>query len=277
MKNSTLHATFAILVTLLLLMAGCGTGQQERYSEEELAPLIEAPPASPTVVDEGKPGVMLTVEGTTPAGRAFFVDQSSDSVEGAVILVHGSWGLDSEFRDVARTLAGDKFLVLAPDLLEGIVPSARLAVSELQAGIREERARAMIQAGIAQLRADPRLKNGKIAILASGPLGTHAYSAARHEPDLTVLALDTCRLPWDKTWLAGVSAPVLFFVGEENRGFSTKVKDTVLSAFKAAEIPLEIVEIPGAGTELLDPHAPGYSRLLRDQALEDFVARFEGM
>ncbi len=280
-----------VLVRLLLIVAaaglvssvGCGAADKGKGEDElsfgrPLASIIQPPPDSPQPADPGKPGVWEKAPGLEPAGRLLVIGAEEDSDLAPLLLVPSRWGVSPEIRDQARRLAAAGFLVVVPDLFDGVEPRHRLAVEELQQGVAEERALALIDAAARRVRSDPRTSAEKVAIFGSAVGGYWAYAWARQRPEgVAAVALDSTMLEWDPRALEGCRAPVLLLVGGASSIFHADQRRLIAEAFDGAGIEARVEAVEGAGTDLFDPLATGWSEDAQQRAFQvliDFLKEY---
>ncbi len=103
----------------------------------------------------------------------------ASATAGAVILVHEWWGLTPQIEQMVDRLAGEGFLVLAPDLFRGEVADLKdtPAAQKLMNGLDGARALADLGGALDFLKGHER-GNGKVGITGFCMGGAYAFAAA---------------------------------------------------------------------------------------------------
>ncbi|MDQ7006462.1 MAG: dienelactone hydrolase family protein [Acidobacteriota bacterium] len=279
MKVGLLRLLLLVTATSLALTCGCTARNEDELSYgRPLASIVQPPPASPQPADKGQPGSWEKAPGVEPAGRLFVVGPENQNASlHPLVLVPSRWGVSPEIRDQARRLAEAGFLVAVPDLFDGVEPRHRLAVEELQKGVAERRALALLDAAARRLREDPRSDDRGVALFGSAVGGYWAYTwARRHAEDVAAVALDSTLLEWTPDALAGCRAPVLLLVGGASGVFHRAQRQAIAEAFEAAGVTARVEAIEGAGTDLFDPRANGWSEDAQGRAFKVLTAFLRG-
>lgn len=278
-RNSALPWAALMLLALLALSPGCGggSGEDQLSFGKPLPSVIEPVPAQPAVADEGKPGTWEAIPGVEPPARMLLVSPTGETGSAGVVLVPSKWGLNPETRDFARRLAAAGLAIAAPDIYEGVVPQYRLGLEDLQQGVSLPRAEELIGGALARLKSSPRMEGRPLAAVGTGVGGFWAYAFAKDHPEqLDGVVMDSTTLDWDPEALRGVTGKVLLLAGSANSAFSPEILDQIREEFEQAGVDAEVRPIAGAGTDLFNPRATGYSELLAATALEetlDFLKR----
>lgn len=154
-----------------------------------IAPLLSANAAAAAIVAADDPRVKaqdVTYPGRSGPVKAYLARPAKqDGKTGAVIVVHENRGLNDHIRDIARRVAVEGFVALAPDLLSSLggTPNdedkAREMISQLDAG----RTVADAMGAIAFLKSDADA-NGKVAAIGFCWGGGMVNQMAVHAPDL---------------------------------------------------------------------------------------------
>lgn len=273
-RSSALLLGLLMFLVMLPLTPGCGGqgGEDQLSFGKPLPPVIEPVPEQPVPADEGEPGVWESIPGVEPPARLFFVAPEGETGIGGVVLVPSKWGLSPEARDFARRLAAAGFVVAAPDIYEGLVPQYRLGLEDLQLGVSLPRAEELIGGALERLKSTPRLKGRAMAAVGTGVGGSWAFAFAKDHPgELDGVALDSTILDRHPESLRGVEGEVLLLVGSANMAFPPDDLDQIREAFAQVGVDAEVRIIAGAGTDLFNPRAIGYSEQLAETALRELI------
>jgi carboxymethylenebutenolidase len=268
---TAMNVSQSMLGLVALALAGCGGAVVEEQAPVELPPVVEPVPQQPVTADEGEPGRWVPVDVGGEPVRAFTVVPEEGRSLPGLVLVHSSWGVEPEVRSLARQLAAQSYAVIVPDFFEGLVPTTRLVHDELFASVTEERAVALLEAAARRLRADERVADQPVGLVAM-QAGTHwALSFVTEAPgQVAALVVDSSRL-MARQEPDRLRVPILVLFGGANRSFTPELARETEAAFADSDPPLEVVEIAGAGTDLLDPQALGFSATARERAIERIV------
>ena len=164
------------------------------------------------------------IEVPTPAGAmpAYVARPKGDAPAPAVVVIQEAFGLNDHIKDVARRIAAEGYVVLAPDLFwrggKGRIagydqlPQALQLMGEL----RDEHVVADVGSAIAHLEAQPFVRRGRIGITGFCMGGRVSYLAACKLPDKITAAAPFYGggIPVGET--STLRAPVLAFFGEED-------------------------------------------------------------
>lgn len=258
-------------------ISGCGkeTPSVPPPPLETFPPLLAEMPATPVGADEGQPGVWEPLPGLTPPARAFLVEPTGNQKIPGILLVHSHRGVTRDIRRLARQLSDAGFLVVAPDLLDGLEASSRLALKDLQSGINPSRARETLRAGFSRLKAHPRTEGQSQTLLALAVGGHWALDMGNPFPEIKAMAFDSYSFQdQDLVTLSSVGCPVQLLVGTENSAFPKAKTEALTRALADAKVPFELTLVPMSGTDLLDSQAPGFSPAAREEAITQVLAFF---
>ncbi len=147
-----------------------------------------------------------------------------------ILLAHAWWGLNDFFKELAKRLAGEGFVVHAVDLCGGRVATT---VDQAEALMREQdksAVNAAVDAALEALVAHPATSGDKVGLIGFSMGASHGIPAAMRHPE-KFGAVVTFYGPFDGD-LSKLSAPVLgHFAGEDEfdsvdyiRGFEQDLK-----------------------------------------------------
>jgi carboxymethylenebutenolidase len=167
-----------------------------------------------------------------------------------VILIHEIFGLSEWAKEMADELAGQGFIVIAPDLLSGFGPNgggssefaSQDATVKAVSGLDPDGVLADLDAAADNGKKLP-ASNGKVAVVGFCWGGSKSFAFAAHRKDLSAAFVFYGTGPAD---VSGVTAPVYgFYAGNDARVGATVPGTT--SAMKAAGKTFEPVTYDGAG------------------------------
>ena len=167
-----------------------------------------------------------------------------------VILIHEIFGLSDWAKEMADELAGQGFIVIAPDLLSGFGPKGggssefpgQDATVKAVSGLDADGVMADLDAAADYGKKLP-AANGKIAVAGFCWGGSKSFAFATHRKDLSAAFVFYGTGPAD---VSGINAPVYgFYAGNDARVGATIPETT--AAMKAAGKSYEPITYDGAG------------------------------
>lgn len=136
----------------------------------------------------------------------------------ALILVHEWWGLNPHIEDIARRYAAEGYLVVAPDLYDGVVTADPEEAARLMSALRVEDGVTRLQIVLAELRTWPEVTAVGVTGFCMG--GTYALRLAC-ETKVDASAPFYGDLPEQTSLLAQLDCPLLFIGGEKDAWITT--------------------------------------------------------
>ena len=196
-----------------------------------------------------------------------------------VVLIHEIFGLSDWAKEMADELAGQGFIVIAPDMLSGMGPNgggssefpSQDAITKAVSGLDPAGVMAALDAAADYGKTIP-AANGKIAVVGFCWGGGKSFAFAAHRKDLSAAFVFYGPGPAD---VSTVTAPVYGFYAGNDARIGATVPGTV-DAMKAAGKKYEPVTYDGAGHGFMrageDPGntVPG-NKTAREQAFERLV------
>jgi carboxymethylenebutenolidase len=217
--------------------------------------------------------------------QAFVVYPEIKTKAPVIVLIHEIFGLSDWAKEMADELAGQGFIVVAPDLLTGFGPNgggsdafpSMDANTKAVSGLDPAVVNADLDAAADYGKKIP-AANGKIAVVGFCWGGSKSFAFAAHRKDLSAAFVFYGTGPSDVTT---ITAPVYgFYAGNDARVGATVPATT--DAMKAAGKKYEPVTYDGAGHGFMrageDPNntVPG-NKTAREQALTRLVTLIKDM
>ena len=217
--------------------------------------------------------------------QAFVVYPEVKTKAPVIILIHEIFGLSDWAKEMADELAGQGFIVVAPDLLTGFGPNgggsdafpSMDATTKAVSGLDAAVVNADLDAAADYGRKIP-AGNGKIAVVGFCWGGSKSFAFAAHRKDLSAAFVFYGTGPADVTT---ITAPVYgFYAGNDARVGATVPATT--EAMKAAGKKYEPVTYDGAGHGFMrageDPNntVPG-NKTAREQGFNRLVSLIKEM
>ncbi|PSJ63697.1 dienelactone hydrolase family protein [Pseudaminobacter soli (ex Li et al. 2025)] len=198
-----------------------------------VAPLLAANSAQAAIVAEDDPrvkGENITFPGSKGEMKGYLVRPAEAGGKlGTVIVVHENRGLNAHIRDVARRIALEGFIVLAPDFLSplGGTPDDEDKAREMFTQLSSEQTIADGLATVAYLKKIDG-GNGKVGVVGFCWGGGVVNDLAVNAPDLDAAVAYYGRQPKSED-VAKIKAPLLLhYAGKDER------IDAGIDAYKAA-------------------------------------------
>jgi carboxymethylenebutenolidase len=217
--------------------------------------------------------------------QAFVVYPEVKTKAPVIILIHEIFGLSDWAKEMADELAGQGFIVIAPDLLSGFGPNgggsdafpSMDATTKAVSGLDAAVVNADLDAAADYGKKIP-AANGRIAVVGFCWGGSKSFAFATHRKDLSAAFVFYGQGPSDVTT---ISAPVYgFYAGNDARIGATIPATT--EAMKAAGKKYDPVTYDGAGHGFMrageDPNntVPG-NKTAREQAFTRLVSLIKEM
>jgi len=192
----------------------------------------------------------VTLKHGTRSLQALVVYPEVKEKASVVILIHEIFGLSDWAKEMADELAGQGFIVIAPDLLSGFGPNgggssefaSQDATVKAVSGLDPDGVLADLDAAADYGKKLP-AANGKIAVVGFCWGGSKSFAFATLRKDLSAAFVFYGTGPTD---VSGIVAPVYgFYAGNDARVGATVPETT--AAMKAADKTYEPVTYDGAG------------------------------
>lgn len=171
----------------------------------------------------------------------------------ALILIHEWWGVTPHIEDIARRYAGEGFIVIAPDLYDGVTTTDAGEAGRLMSELSLEKGLSYLQVVLAELRTWPNVAAIGVTGFCMG--GTFALRLA------CVAKLDAAvpfygDIPEDTGFIAGLSCPLLFIGGEKDAWITTDKMGRLAAALEQYSQPGEVKIYAGASHAFFNDTRP---------------------
>ena len=260
--------------SLLVFSLACQVPETSGMKTKDEHSIIEAVPTSAVVADEGLPGSWFPLSSLAPAARAFEVGpQEDESVRGGLLLIPPWWGVNPAIRNVARAFAEKGYRVVVPDLYEGVVSTSPLSAELLLRGVEAKRAESILDAALAHL--EKTAGANAASVLGVGAGGGAALETARRHDGLRLVVVDTATAMLSPENAEGIKAPLLLVVGAESAAFHADRLDAIAADLERLGVDFSYRRIMLSGNVLLDDHAPGYSVIAAEEAIDAIAEAIE--
>jgi len=191
-----------------------------------------------------------------------------------VVLLQEWWGLNEHIKDVARRIAREGYVVLAPDLYHGQSTTEPDEARKLVMELDQEAAVAEIDAASDFLRGQPMVAGDKVGIVGFCMGGRLALQAGLKDTDLgAVVAFYGTPLTAEEA--PSMGAPVLGLYGSEDGGIPVPDVEAMGEALDAAGVQNEIQVYEGAEHAFFNDTRASYDADAAEDAWTRMLAFFE--
>jgi carboxymethylenebutenolidase len=191
-------------------------------------------------VDESDPAILthnITYDGKAGRVAAYLVRPVKPGKYPGIIAIHENAGLSDHIRDVARRLAKEGYVVLAPDYLSRL--GGTKLVTPKGEGIAKIREMVPWQviaedtiSGFNYLRILPDVRADKQGLIGFCWGGEMTFAAATQIPTLDAAVVYYGRSPDPLDLVRNIRAPVIAHYGEKDPGVNKGINDTVAAMKK---------------------------------------------
>jgi carboxymethylenebutenolidase len=184
--------------------------------------------------------------------RAFIAAPRSTEKRPAIIVIQEWWGLTDHIKDIARRYAAEGYVAIAPDLYSRLGYALTTDPGEagkLMNSLQQEDGLRDLNATVVYLKSVPEVDGTRIGVTGFCMGGSYALMLPCVNPEIKAAVPFYGQVPNPDTPLQKLSAPVLYFYGEDD-GWITKADvQRLAAALKRYQKVGEIKTYPGA------PHA----------------------
>ncbi len=166
--------------------------------------------------------------------KAYVAEPPGTEARPAVIVVQEWWGLNDHIRDVARRLATEGYVAIAPDLYSRQghqVATDPNTAAQLMSGLKKPDGIEDLKSTIQQLRATPRTRASKIGIVGFCMGGSYAMLLPCETREIAAAAPFYGEVPDDKT-LRNLACPIFYAYGENDGWIQRKDVDRLAADLK---------------------------------------------
>ena len=205
--------------------------------------------------------------------RAYVAAPQTKERRPAIIVIQEWWGMTDHIKDVSCRFAAEGYVAIAPDLysrLGNALTTDPGEAGKLMNTLQQEDGLKDLNATVAYLKSVPEVEATRIGVTGFCMGGSYALMLPCVNKEIKAAAPFYGQVPNPDAPLQQLSAPVLYFYGEDD-GWITKADVQRLAAgFKKYNKPGEIKTYPGA------PHAffrDSDKTVYRPEAAKDAWAR----
>ncbi|OFW00714.1 MAG: hypothetical protein A3G20_02395 [Acidobacteria bacterium RIFCSPLOWO2_12_FULL_59_11] len=188
--------------------------------------------------------VEFSVEGKTAS--AYEARPSGAGAYPAILLVHEWWGLNEHIKDVARRLAAEGFVALAPDLYGGKVTTDPNQAAAWTAALKSEEGIRILLAALRFLQEKEPIYAEHIGVIGFCLGGGYALLLACRAPSLKAAIPFYGDIPDPIEQVQNIRCPILFFAGSNDQWINAAKVQKLREAFRKHGVQGEIRVYPDA-------------------------------
>lgn len=185
-----------------------------------------------------------------------YVRPAAGGIYPGVVMIHEWWGLNDNMKEMARTLAGSGYQVLAVDLYGGKVAATTSEAMALRNSVSKEETTANLRAAVKFLR-DRQVP--RIASLGWCYGGGKSLELALSGERLDATVIYYGALSTSTAELARINWPVLGIFGADDRSIPLSTVREFDAALDMLGVANEIHIYPGVGHAFANPSGPNYA------------------
>ncbi|HEY2955240.1 MAG TPA: dienelactone hydrolase family protein [Candidatus Eisenbacteria bacterium] len=249
----------ALLLTACATLAGAAPARKP-------APAATVTAADTSRVHLGPAGASTDAFVALPPG--------SGNVPG-VVVIQEWWGLNGQIREIARRLAKEGYVAIAPDLYHGKVTSDPEMAHTLMRGLDENRALVDLNEAARWLAAQPRTAGRRMGVVGFCMGGRLAELFALGDSSLAAAVMFYGYPETRPDRLAALRAPLQGHFGAEDQGIPPDSVAAFQAALSSAGKFAEIHLYPGAGHAFMHEGRKSYRADAAKQAWARTLAFFQ--
>ena len=138
----------------------------------------------------------------------FLANPRAGGVHPGLIVIQEFFGVNDHIEDITQRLADEGFIALAVDLYDGRIAADPQEARQMLQALDPKATLDKLNAGVAALKANPQVANGKVGVIGFCMGGFWALTLASDNRDVRAAAPFYGRVPPDET-LRKITAPVL--------------------------------------------------------------------
>ena len=158
--------------------------------------------------------------------QAYLTRPKKDGTLPAIVVIHQNRGLDDHTQDVARRLAKEGYVALAPDLLSRLGGTAKLPgdeATEATRKVNEDMLTKDLTGAINYLKGQKFVRAGKIGVTGFCWGGGNVLLIATRDKDIAAAVVYYGRNPQNLDDVKNITAPIMGHYGEKDQGITSQV------------------------------------------------------
>ena len=184
--------------------------------------------------------------------RAFLVSKGVKETSPAIIVVQEWWGLNDHVKDIARRIAQEGYVAIAPDLysrLGHVVTTNANEAGQLMNRLKQEDGLKDLTATVTYLKSAPGVDAGRIGVIGFCMGGSYTLMLPCVNADIKASVPFYGQVPNPDSPIQNLVCPILYIYGEDDGWITRADVQRLAGALKKYGKVGEIKTYPGA------PHA----------------------
>ena len=184
--------------------------------------------------------------------RAFLVSKGVKETSPAIIVVQEWWGLNDHVKDIARRIAKEGYVAIAPDLysrLGHVVTTNANEAGQLMNRLKQEDGLKDLTATVTYLKSAPGVDAGRIGVIGFCMGGSYTLMLPCVNADIKASVPFYGQVPNPDSPIQNLVCPILYIYGEDDGWITRADVQRLAGALKKYGKAGEIKTYPGA------PHA----------------------
>jgi len=173
-----------------------------------------------------------------------------------VIIVHEWWGLNEHIQDVARRLAHEGFVALAPDLFGGRVTTDSNLASSWMASLDREQTVCILMGAVRFMQENEPIYTQHIGVMGFCMGGSFALLLLCRTDAIKAAVPFYGDLPDPIDQVRNIRCPVLFIAGGKDQWINAAKVDKLKAAFREYGVHGEVRVYPDAGHAFFNDTRP---------------------
>lgn len=208
--------------------------------------------------------------------EGYLARPTNGSPHPGVILIQEAGGIDQNIRDTTDRLAGEGYVVLAPDLYHGRTAASMEEAMQLLRSIDQELALREISWAIDYLQTLDSVSRPEVGVVGFCMGGRYTWWTAMQEGGrvAAIAPFYAGRFHPTREELEHVTAPALIVWGSKDGSTPPEDREHIVSTLESLGKTFDVRIYP-AGHAFMNPNGQGYSEEAAKQAWPELLAWFE--
>ena len=207
-------------------------------------------------------------------GMGYLARPDDGAKHPAVIVIQEWWGMDDHIKDVARRVAAEGYVALAPDLYHGEVATEPDEARKLVMSMNREQAMKDLAGALDYLKAMPQVEPKTVGCMGFCMGGALTFALASARPEVAAAAPFYGGTP-AADQLAKIQGEVVASYGADDGGIPMENIRTMEQALKGAGKTATVTVYDGAPHSFFNDTKPSYRPEAAKQAWEQVLALFD--
>jgi carboxymethylenebutenolidase len=209
---------------------------------------------------------MVTLGSGEQTTQAFVAWPVKRAGAAGIVVVHESWGLNEQIRDVARRLSREGYVAIVPDLYHVRSATDPELAHELAHALDDTRALTDLAAAIEWLRGQPETQKSKLGVVGFCMGGGLSQRLALAHPELSAAVMFNGGPETDPAVLKALAVPLQAHFGATDREIPPTRAEDLRRGLEAAGKEGEVYVYAGAGHAFMNDEGSSYHRDAARQA-----------